>query len=176
MMQLLADTSGRAVHVPGVERDPGARRGAVRRRRRRRVRDIGARDRGDAAGAARTYTPDPEAKRIYDDVYAIYRSAVRHARPHARLELLHDLKRIRNRKESRLNRAAPHRPARDHAGALRRHDPGDHRAPGRLRGAVARSWLATVADVVFTRPARNRDDVEAIAASWWRPASTGSRS
>ena len=59
---------------PGFGRDPGARSGAVRRRRRRAFDGHRGGDRGHAARErSRTYEPDPDAKRTYDRVYAIYR-------------------------------------------------------------------------------------------------------
>ena len=54
--------------------------------------------------------------------------------------------------------------------------PGITERQGEFAASVARQ-LADVAEVSFTRPARNRDDVEAIVArADRRRASTGSRS
>ena len=94
MMQLLADTSGRAVHVPEVEEIPA--RGAAL---------FGAVAAGvfdDIAGAIeatrpereRTYVPDLEAKKTYDRVYEIYRTLYGMLGK-SQVRLLHDLKRIR---------------------------------------------------------------------------------
>jgi L-ribulokinase len=94
MMQLLADTSGRAVHVPEVEEVPA--RGAAL---------FGAVAAGvfeniaDAIDAlrperVRTYEPDLEAKKSYDAVYEIYRTLY-DILGRSEVRLLHDLKRIR---------------------------------------------------------------------------------
>jgi L-ribulokinase len=94
MMQLLADTSGRQVHVPESSEVPArgaALFGALA---------AGAFDDIESAIAAtrpksmRSYLPDGDAKRTYDRVYKIYRSLYELlGRSHA--ELLHELKRIR---------------------------------------------------------------------------------
>ena len=111
----------------------------------------------------------------YDRVYAVYRSLY-DTLGRTQVELLHELKRIRTDREGEAReRAATHRTAGDHAGALRRHDPGITEHQARYAAAVAER-LAGVADVRFTRPARNREDVEAITASWWPTESTGWRS
>ncbi len=94
MMQLLADTSGREVHVPETKEIPA--RGAAL---------FGAVAAGvypdiDSAIAAtrptqvRTYRPDPEAKTTYDRVYEIYRSLY-DILGRSEVRLLHELKRIR---------------------------------------------------------------------------------
>ena len=97
LMQLLADTSGFDVHIPGSSEIPS--RGAAL---------FGAVAAGvfpDIASAiaatrpqiARTYKTDPTAKEIYDRVYAIYRSLYETlGRSH--VELLHGLKRARTEK------------------------------------------------------------------------------
>jgi L-ribulokinase len=93
MMQLLADTSGLRVSVPASSQIPA--RGAAL---------FGALAAGafaDIAGAiaatrpqtARSYDPDPGAKAIYDEVYAIYR-ALYETLGRSQVELLHGLKRI----------------------------------------------------------------------------------
>jgi L-ribulokinase len=94
MMQLLADTSGREVHVPETSEIPA--RGAAL---------FGA----VAAGAypdiehaidatrperVRTYHPDATAKRTYDRVYEIYRTLY-DMLGRSEVRLLHELKRIR---------------------------------------------------------------------------------
>jgi L-ribulokinase len=94
MMQLLADTSGREVHVPEVKEIPArgaALFGAVA---------AGAYDGIGSAVAAtrpasvRTYEPDLEAKKTYDRVYEIYRRLY-DMLGRTEVRLLHDLKRIR---------------------------------------------------------------------------------
>jgi L-ribulokinase len=93
MMQLLADTSGLRVSVPASSQIPA--RGAAL---------FGALAAGafaDIVGAiaatrpqtARSYDPDPGAKAIYDEVYAIYR-ALYETLGRSQVELLHGLKRI----------------------------------------------------------------------------------
>ena len=133
-MQILADTSGLTVSVPGSGEVPArgaALFGAVA---------AGAFSGIDAAtaaarpAAARSFTPDPTAVAVYDEVYAIYRE-------------LYDLFRRapgpgsctassgsppRGDTHDVHARAPEDRTARDHAGAVRRHGARDHRAPGRL--------------------------------------------
>jgi L-ribulokinase len=93
-MQLLADTSGRPVHVPASTQIPArgaALFGAVAG---------GAFDHIGAAIAAtrpeisRSYEPDPAAKAVYDDVYDIYRELYE-TLGSSRADLLHRLKRSR---------------------------------------------------------------------------------
>ena len=55
---------------------------------------------------ARTYMPDPEPKRIYDDVYAMYRNLYE-TLGRTQVELMHELKRIRNREEGRDEQRKP---------------------------------------------------------------------
>ena len=57
---------------------------------------------------------------------------------------------------------APHRPDRDHAGALRRHAARDHRAAGRAIARDVAAALEGVAECVVEPPARNRADVERV--------------
>ncbi len=94
MMQLVADTSGRPVHVPSSSEVPArgaALFGAVAAGH---FSDIATAIDATRPGAARTYRPDPAATAIYDEVYAIYRELYeRLGRTQA--ELLHGLKRIR---------------------------------------------------------------------------------
>ncbi len=93
-MQLVADTSGRTVHVPASGEIPA--RGAAL------FAAVAAGVFADIAGAvaatapktARSYVPDPEAKRIYDSVYEIYRELYE-LLGRSRVEWLHNLKRIR---------------------------------------------------------------------------------
>jgi L-ribulokinase len=94
LMQLFADTSGLSVHVAGSREIPA--RGAAL---------FGAVAGGAFAniaeavdamrpGTARTYTADPGAKRVYDDVYGVYRGLYE-LLGRSEVGLLHDLKRIR---------------------------------------------------------------------------------
>ncbi len=98
MMQLLADTSGRHVHVPASTEIP-ARGSAL-------FGGVAAGVYPDIATAigvtrprrVRTYYPDPEAQKTYDGVYEIYRELYDLlGRSHA--ELLHGLKRIRTERQ-----------------------------------------------------------------------------
>jgi L-ribulokinase len=93
MMQLLADTSGRPVHVPASSQIPArgaALFGAVAAGR---FTDIEAAVEATRPSIARSYEPDREAGPIYDAVYEIYRELYETlGRSHA--ELLHKLKRI----------------------------------------------------------------------------------
>ena len=94
MMQLLADTSGREVHVPETREIPA--RGAAL---------FGAVAAGvypdiehaiDATRPkqVRTYRPDPDAKQTYDRVYEIYRTLY-DMLGRSEVRLLHELKRTR---------------------------------------------------------------------------------
>jgi L-ribulokinase len=93
MMQLLADTSARRVHVPEVSEIPArgaALFGAVAAGV---FDDIGAAIEATRPRQVRTYEPDLEAKKTYDRVYEIYRTLYEFlGRSDARL--LHELKRI----------------------------------------------------------------------------------
>jgi L-ribulokinase len=93
MMQLLADTSGRRVHVPEVSEIPArgaALFGAVAAGV---FDDIGAAIEATRPKRVRTYEPDLTAKKTYDRVYEIYRTLYEYlGRSEARL--LHELKRI----------------------------------------------------------------------------------
>jgi L-ribulokinase len=100
LMQLFADATGRAVHIPGSSEIPargsalfGGVAGGV-------YPDIGAAIAATRPGTARTYTPDPDAQAIYDDVYAVYRSLYE-TLGRAQVDLLHALKRIRNQRRPR---------------------------------------------------------------------------
>jgi L-ribulokinase len=98
-MQLIADTSGREVHVPASGEIPA--RGAAL------FGGVAAGVFQDIAGAvaatrpptARTYTPDLGAKAVYDQVYAIYRSLYE-TLGRSQVELLHGLKRIRTERRA----------------------------------------------------------------------------
>ncbi len=95
IMQLLADTSGRPVHVPALDRGAGARVGAVRCGRRRGVRGHRLRDRRDAAGNgadlhAGSDSASPSTTRSTPSTGSVYETLGR-----TQVELLHGLKRIR---------------------------------------------------------------------------------
>ena len=95
LMQLFADTSGLAVRVPGSSEIPArgaALFGAVAAGA---FRDIGAAIEATRPSISRSYVPDPEAKATYDRVYAIYRTLYE-LLGRSEVELLHELKRIRN--------------------------------------------------------------------------------
>jgi L-ribulokinase len=93
MMQLLADTSGRPVHVPEVAEIPArgaALFGAVAAGV---FDDIRSAIEATRPEKVRTYEPNLEAKKTYDRVYEIYRALYEFlGRSDARL--LHELKRI----------------------------------------------------------------------------------
>jgi L-ribulokinase len=93
-MQLLADTSGCPVHVPDTGEIPArgsALFGAVAAGL---YEGIEAAVEATRPPAAHTYTPDPRASAIYDQVYAIYRQLYENLGS-SQDELLHRLKRIR---------------------------------------------------------------------------------
>jgi L-ribulokinase len=94
LMQMLADTSGLSVHVPGSREIPargaalfGAVVGGA-------FPDIAAAVEAMNPGTSRTYQPDAAAKRTYDQVYAVYRGLYE-LLGRSQVGLLHDLKRIR---------------------------------------------------------------------------------
>ena len=94
MMQLLADTSGRLVHVPKVNEIPargaalfgGVAAGVYE--------DIASAIAATRPKSVRTYEPDLAAKKTYDRVYEIYRTLYE-LMGHSEVRLLHELKRIR---------------------------------------------------------------------------------
>jgi L-ribulokinase len=93
MMQLLADTSGRKVHVPEVNEIPArgaALFGAVAAGV---YEDIGSAIEATRPKRVRTYEPDLDAKKTYDRVYEIYRTLYEFL-GHSDRRLMHDLKRI----------------------------------------------------------------------------------
>jgi L-ribulokinase len=93
MMQLLADTSGRPVHVPVSSQIPArgaALFGAVAAGR---FPDIEAAVEATRPQIARSYEPDREAGPVYDAVYEIYRELYE-TLGRSQAELLHRLKRI----------------------------------------------------------------------------------
>ena len=94
--QLLADTTGRPVHVPSWREIPArgaALFGAVAAGV---YEDIGAAIQATRPSSSRTYTPEPAATEVYDGVYAIYRTLY-DTLGRSQVNLLHDLKRIRSR-------------------------------------------------------------------------------
>ena len=94
IMQLLADTSGRPVHVAASTEVPArgsALFGAVAAGA---FDDIGAAIAATRPGTGKTYTPDRVAQTVYDEVYAIYRE-VYETLGRTQAELLHGLKGIR---------------------------------------------------------------------------------
>jgi L-ribulokinase len=94
MMQLLADTSGREVHVPEVKEIPArgaALFGAVAAGK---FDDIAAAIEATRPRSVTTYKPDLEAKKTYDRVYEIYRTLYEML-GRSEVRLMHDLKRIR---------------------------------------------------------------------------------
>jgi L-ribulokinase len=93
-MQLLADTSGRTVHVPASTEVPArgsALFGAVAGGH---FEDINAAIEAMRPGTARSYEPSKDNKAVYDEVYAIYRKLYEQL-GRSEVELLHGLKRIR---------------------------------------------------------------------------------
>jgi L-ribulokinase len=93
-MQLMADISGRPVHVPASGEIP-ARGSALFGALAAGVFDtIGDAIAATRPATARSYAPDPEATAVQDRVYAIYRSLYQ-TLGSSQSELLHGLKRIR---------------------------------------------------------------------------------
>jgi L-ribulokinase len=100
MMQLLADTSGREVHVPEAKEIPArgaALFGAVAAGH---FEDITAAIEATRPRSVHTYRPDLEAKHTYDRVYEIYRTLYEML-GRSEVRLLHDLKRIRTTRAER---------------------------------------------------------------------------
>ncbi len=94
MMQLLADTAGRPVHVPDSTQIPArgaALFGAVAAGA---FEDIGAAIEATRPRVARTYLPDRAAQPVYEAVYDVYRSLYEML-GRSQPELLHKLKHIR---------------------------------------------------------------------------------
>jgi L-ribulokinase len=97
-MQLIADTTGRTVHVPSWREVPArgaALFGAVAAGV---YDDIGAAIEATRPSSSRTYTPEPAATEVYDAVYAVYRRLYE-ILGQTEVGLLHALKAIRTRKE-----------------------------------------------------------------------------
>jgi L-ribulokinase len=94
LMQLLADTSGLPLRVPSSTEVP-ARGAALFGAVAAGVFDeIGSAIQAMRPGSARSYTPEPSASKVYDRVYAIYRSLYE-TLGRNQAELLHRLKRIK---------------------------------------------------------------------------------
>ena len=94
IMQLLADSSGFEVHIPGSSEIPSrgsALFGAVAAGV---FEDIASAIEATRPKIARTYKPDPSAKAVYDRVYPIYRTLYE-TLGRSQVELLHGLKRAR---------------------------------------------------------------------------------
>jgi L-ribulokinase len=94
IMQLIADTSGRVVHVPASTQIPArgaALFGAVAAGA---FADIDAAVAATRPEIARSYEPDREAASVYDEVYAVYRE-LHETLGRSQSELLHRLKRLR---------------------------------------------------------------------------------
>ena len=66
-----------------------------------------------------------------------------------------------------------HRAARHHAGALRRHAPGHHRAPGRLRARARRGARPASPTSRSAAPARDRADIERVVRDFERDGLDG---
>jgi L-ribulokinase len=93
-MQLLADTSGRPVHVPASTQIPArgaALFGAVAAGA---FEDIEAAIDATRPETARSYEPDPEAGAVYDALYVVHRG-LHDTLGSSQANLLHELKRIR---------------------------------------------------------------------------------
>ncbi len=93
-MQLVADTSGRTVHVPASGEIPARGAALFAAVAAGVFDDIGAAVAATAPKTARSYVPDPAAQPVHDAVYAIYRDLYE-LLGRSRVEWLHDLKRIR---------------------------------------------------------------------------------
>jgi L-ribulokinase len=94
MMQLLADTSGREVHVPDVAEIPARGAALFGGLAAGVYEDIGTAVEATRPKKVRTYKPDLEAKKTYDRVYEIYRRLY-DMLGRSDVRLMHDLKRIR---------------------------------------------------------------------------------
>jgi L-ribulokinase len=94
VMQLLADTSRREVQVPATSEIPargsalfgGVAAGVFE--------DIGTATRAMSPSIGRTYQPDPGARKVYEEVYGVYRELYEQL-GRTQVDLLHGLKRIR---------------------------------------------------------------------------------
>jgi L-ribulokinase len=99
LMQMFADVSGRAVSVPASSEIPARGAALFGALAAGAFDDIAAAISATRLGIARTYEPDPAAKQIYDEVYALYRSLYE-TLGRSQAELLHGLKRIRNERRA----------------------------------------------------------------------------
>jgi len=99
MMQLLADTSGREVHVPDVPEIPARGAALFGGVAAGKFADIEAAVHATRPKSVRTYKPDLDAKRTYDQVYEIYRRLYE-LLGRSEVGLLHGLKRIRTSERS----------------------------------------------------------------------------
>ena len=144
MMQLLADTSGREVHVPDVPEIPArgaALFGGVAAGKP--IADIEAAVQATRPKSVRTYKPDLDAKADLRPGVRDLPAPVRAARPlRGRAAPRHSSASVRPR-GAILERAAEDRAAGDHAGALRRHAARDHRAPRRSSRRASRGSFPT---------------------------------
>jgi L-ribulokinase len=95
VMQLIADTSGRPVHIPASNEVPARGAALFGALAAGLYEDIGAAIEATSPATVRTYTPDPAATAIYDRVYDIY-SGLHDTLGRSQVELLHGLKRIRS--------------------------------------------------------------------------------
>ncbi len=93
-MQLVADTSGRTVHVPASGEIPARGAALFAAVAAGVFDDIAAAVAATAPKTARSYVPNPAARPVHDAVYAIYRDLYE-LLGRSRVEPLHDLKRIR---------------------------------------------------------------------------------
>ncbi len=92
-MQIIADTSGRTVHVPGSSQIPArgaALFGAVAAGA---FPNIEAAIEATRPEIARSYEPVPEATAVYEDVYEVYRR-LHDTLGEAQVDILHELKRV----------------------------------------------------------------------------------
>ena len=122
--------------------------------------EIGAAVQATRPATARTFTPDPGAAEVYDRVYPIF-AELHDLLGRARSGLLHELKRIRAERRADVT----DRPQIGLLGIMQ--ELYDDMVPGITErqsayAAEVAAALAGVADVTFLRPARNREDIEAI--------------
>jgi L-ribulokinase len=95
LMQLFADTSGLTVEVPGSSEIPARGSALFAGVAAGRFPDITAAVAATRPAMARTYRANPDAKRLFDQVYEIY-SRLYDLLGRSEVELLHGLKTIRN--------------------------------------------------------------------------------
>ena len=92
-MQLLADTSGRPVHVPAATEIPARGAALFAAVAAGVYADIDAAIIATRPGHARSFTPDPAATAVYDRVYGVYRELY-DTLGRTQSRWLHELKRI----------------------------------------------------------------------------------